>query len=238
MNDKIQFLIDNWDKISKIGTPLWKKIKSMFAKGDKSLGFIKRKSTFMDLYDLSQNSFIKKYSKYILPSIYRGYLLESIKIADLYQKRKKALADKKRKELHIVNPVALRIYNLYNEGILNMVFGLIDDELSQGKSDEEIIGSASKLLDDLINDKSILYVNSFKSRDILYREITIQLKKKKYCIVFGSGKEVVLNIKYVQNQIIDDPFMEEYTLKQNKKVIGKIVHYNLLIVENTPLKIK
>lgn len=64
----VKTLIENWDKIEKISSVVWQKVKALFERGEKSIGFIKRKSIFLNYYNISQRSFIKKYSKYIIPT--------------------------------------------------------------------------------------------------------------------------------------------------------------------------
>ena len=41
MIDVIKELIANWDKIEKISSVVWDKIKVLFEKGDKQIGFIR-----------------------------------------------------------------------------------------------------------------------------------------------------------------------------------------------------
>ena len=136
MIDVIKELIANWDKIEKITSVMWDKIRLLFEKGDKQLGFIRRKSIFLNYYAISQKSFIKNYAKYIIPTEYRGYLLESIVISKLYKEGNIKDADSKRSELGKINPKGLRVYNLYNTGILNVLFEKIDHLLEERKNDE------------------------------------------------------------------------------------------------------
>ncbi len=233
----INALIKNWDKVEKISSEVWKKVKLLFDKGNKSLGFIKRKSIFLNYLEISQKSFIERYSKYIVPAEYRGYLLESIVISKLYKKGKLKDADKKRSELNKVNKNAGRIYNLYNTGILNILFEKIDDLIKEGKNEEEIRGIVSKELDDLINDKSIIYANFFHNEEDLYEKVKTQLINNRYCLIYGSGDNVK-KIKYLFDKILDDSDLDNFEIKHNKKKIGGVQHFNLFIVEKIILQEK
>lgn len=237
MIDIIKELIANWDKIEKISSVVWDKIKALFEMGDKQVGFIRRKSIFLNYYAISQKSFIKNYAKYIIPTEYRGYLLEAIFISKLYKDGKIKDADSKRSELGKINPKGLRIYNLYNSGILNLLFEKIDHLLKEGKNEEEIRGIVSKELDDLINDKSIIYVNLFHNPDELYQKVRSQISTNGYCLVYGSGDNVK-KIKNIFDRVIEDPDLEDFEIKHNKKVIGGVSHFNLLIFEKPQMEDK
>lgn len=231
----VKNLLENWDKIERISSITWQKVKALFERGDKSIGLIKRKSTFLNYYNVSQQSFIKKYSKYIIPTEYRGYLLESIVISDLYKNHQIKDADQKRSELGKVNPKALRIYNLYNSGILSLLFEKIEHLLTNGKNDEEIRGTISNELDDLINDKSIIYVNLYQDEEEIFLKVKNRLSSNRYCLVYGSGDNAQ-KIKSIFNKIIDDPGLEEFEVKHSKKVIGGVTHFNLVIFEKLSIE--
>ena len=226
----IKTIIENWDQIEKISSIAWQKVKVLFERGEKSIGFIKRKSIFSNYYTVSQQSFMKKYSKYIIPTEYRGYLLESIVISDLYKNHKVKDADRKRLELGKVNPKALRIYNLYNSGILSSLFERIEHFQKEGKNEEEIRGIISKELDDLINDRSIIYVNLYHDEEELFYKVKRQLNANRYCLVYGSGDNA-RKIKYLFDKIIEDSELDNFEVKHNKKTIGDIAHFNLVIFE-------
>ncbi len=229
-------IIKNWDKVEELSIEMWKKVKALFDKGDKSIGFIKRIDVFKNYYSLSQKTFIKRYSRYILPTEYRSYLLESMVISNLYKKGESKLADKKRLELSKASTRSLRIYNLYNTGILNILFEKIDSLIRDGRNEEEIIGISSKLLDDLINDKSIIYVNLYHNEEELYSKVKNRLLKERYCLIYGSG-ENVRKIKAIFNKVIEDTDLNNFEVKHNKKNIGNIDHFNLCIFERLSVDI-
>ncbi len=234
-DELVKTLIENWDKIEEISALAWQKIKALFDRGEKSIGFIKRKSIFQNYYAVSQSLFIKKYSKYIIPTEYKGYLLESMVISDLYKNHKLKDADQKRLELGKVNPKALRIYNLYNSGILSLLFEKIERLLVEGKNEEEIRGIISTELDDLINDKSIIYVNLYHDEEEIFLKVKNRLSSNRYCLVYGSGDNAQ-KIKSIFDKIIDDPELEEFEVKHSKKVIGGVTHFNLLIFEKISIE--
>lgn len=234
--DFIKFIVQNWGQIKNISSTTWTKIKDLFNKGDKSLGFIKSKINFLNYYRISQESFLKKYAKYLIPTEYRGYLLQSIVISSLYKEGKNNEADKKRLELNSINPKALRIYNLYNSYILMVVFTKIEDMLREGKSEQEITGTASRMLDDLINDKAIIYVNYLDNMEDIYNEIKKQLNIKKYCVIIGSGKENTKKIIEILSKTINDPYFTNFEIKHFTEIIGTKEHYHVFIYERTVIQ--
>ncbi len=227
--ETIKFIIQNWNQIEKISSLLWKKIKKLFE--HKEIGFIKRKKLFLSYYELSRNSFITRYAKYIIPTEYRAYLLESIAISNLYKKGKREEADKKRLELGKINPRALRIYNLYNSGILSSLFQEIDSLIKDKRKEDEIRGIISKKLDDLINDKSIIYVNLYDTTEDLYEKVRAYAIKNRYCLVYGSGTNTS-KISYIFDRVIQDPKMINFEVKFSQRRIGGILHLNLAIFES------
>lgn len=231
--DFIKFVIQNWGQIKNISSTTWAKIKNLFGRGDKSLGFIKNKIKFLNYYKISQESFLNKYAKYLIPTEYRGYILESIVISSLYRDGKNKEADKKRFELNSINPKALRIYNLYNSYILIVVFAKIEDMLKEGRSEQEITGTASRMLDDLINDKAIIYVNYFDNMEDIYNEIKKQLDIKKYCVIIGSGKDNTKKIIEILSKTINDAYFRNFEIKYFTEKIGNIEHYHVFIYERT-----
>lgn len=225
-----KFLLDNWSKISKIPEDIRDKIKILFRDGKKEIGFIRNKDLFAINYRLSQSGFLKKYSRYIVPAEYRSYLLESIKISNLYESGKNEEGDKLRSDLGRINLIALRVYNLFNTGVLNIVFSEADRLEADCKNAEEITGAISKLLDDLINDKSLIYANEWDNKEALYNKMKTQLLSKKYCVVFGSGRNVD-KIKYLFDKVVDDADLMNYETKYNKQAIGQVQHFYLAILE-------
>lgn len=227
----VSLIIKNWKDIKKISSPLWKKIKGLFEKGDRSLGFIRRKDLFLNYLAVSQKTFVKKYAKHIIPIEYRGYLLQSMILSELYKQKKTEIANKKRSELNKINPKALRIYNLYNSSVLNTVFSQIDKSLKEGLKEAEITGKASRLLDDLINDNAIIYINQFTDSDAAYSKVKLQLKTKNYCLIYGSGNTNITKIKEILNAIVDDLEVSRFSIEHDKRVIGNVHHFSVFIYE-------
>lgn len=153
----------------------------------------------------------------------------------MYKNHKTKDADRKRSELGKTNPKALRIYNLYNSGILSLLFEKIEHLLVEDRNDEEIRGTVSKELDDLINDKSIIYVNLYHNEEELFYKVKEQLSTNRYCLVYGSGDNVK-KIKYLFDKVIGDSDLDNFEVKHNKKTIGGISHFNLLIFEKLSIE--
>lgn len=227
----IKLIIQNWNAIKNIPRETWGKIRKMFQQGNKSLGFIRRPQAFLFYIDVSHTSFINKYAKYILPTEYKGYLLESIVIRKLYQDGKKETADKKRGELLRTNPRANRIFNLYSTDMFNVVFATIDKLITEGRNKEEITGISSQILDDLINDKSIIYVNNWRSFEELCYPVKKQLGAKGYCIMYGSGSDNVKKIKKIYSMIVDDAEFQNFQASHHKHEVAGIPYFSLIIIK-------
>lgn len=116
-----------------------------------------------------------------------------------------------------------------------MLFEKIERLLVEGKNEEEIRGIISKELDDLINDKSIIYVNLYHDEEEIFLKVKNRLSSNRYCLVYGSGDNAQ-KIKSIFDKIIDDPELEEFEVKHSKKVIGGVTHFNLLICEKISIE--
>ena len=227
----IKYMIDNWKSVKGFSKDIWEKIAHSFEKGNKVLGFIKNKDRFNHYIELSKSAFTSKYSKYIIPSEYRGFILNAIDISEEY-KKSKSLGDKLRASFK-TEPKILRIYNLYNSGVLGFVFTEIDKMIEEKKNNEEIIGKISKELDDKINDKSIIYVSQDNTKEDIYSDVVYQLSIKKYCIIYGANKNNVDKVKYVENKVLENDKDEKYYIKSEQQIMNGISHIKLLICEKS-----
>lgn len=235
-NDKLDFIkyiIDNWKSVKEIGKEIWEKIANSFEKGEKILGFIKNKDRFIHYIELSKSAFNSRYAKYIIPSEYRGYILNAIDISEEYKKSKEQ-GDKLRTSFKNESKI-LRIYNLYNSGVLGFIFTEIDKMVEEKKNNEEIIGKISKELDDKINDKSIIYVNQESTKEDIYSDVVYQLKVKTYCIIYGASKSNVAKVKYVENKVLENDKDEKYYIKSEQQVMNGISHIKLVIYEKSSI---
>lgn len=212
-----------------------KKLRSLFNKGYKDFGYIRRVKKFTYYLDLTKKTFFRKYSDYILPSEYRSYLLESIDISNTYASGNKALGDEKRKKLNATSQMAGRIYNLYNSGILTIVFSKIDQMLEECKNKEEIRGTVSKHFDDILTDKAILYIGKYDDDKEAYSKVKHLLENKGYCLVHGAG-ENTSKIKYIHNTIVDDSELSELEVRTNKKEVGDIPHFYLYVFKKSYMR--
>lgn len=229
----IKLLIKNWNTVNRIPRDTWNKIRKMFQKGDKSLGFIKRKSDFLSYYKMSKTTFLQKYHRYILPTEYKGYLLESIVIGNLYNQGKNKEADDKRIDLLKVNKKAGRLCNLFTSGILNIVFSRIDQLINEGKGEAEITGTASQIIDDLINDKSIIYVNHFHNENELFEKVKFQLSIENYCLIYGAGKGQISKIRSIYGKLMEDDELSNFNAQHSQHKIGDTDYFNLAIFHKT-----
>lgn len=228
MTDWLKTLVDNWEEIGKISSSVRKKIRSLFQKGNRSLGFIRNKAVFLEYYELSRKGFAKRYGRYIVPAEYRSYILAAIRINELYRKGEKKQADKLRKELHKSHSKAPRIASMYSGGVLSILFSRIDSLREQGVSDIEITGEASKLLDDLINEKALVFVNNYKTKESVYEEVCRQLRQKRFCLVFGSGRNVS-KIQHILSATLKEKEFEKCETKTRRDSVGGIPQYHLVI---------
>ncbi|MBI4167469.1 MAG: hypothetical protein HY515_00790 [Candidatus Aenigmarchaeota archaeon] len=142
----------------------------------------------------------------------------------------------KRSEMFEINPKALRLYNLYNSGILFVVFDTIDKTIAEGKTEAEITGVASKMLDDLMTDKSIIYVHLWRNEDELYQAVKSQLRATKYCLIFGSGKDNINKIQHVFSALTNDEDLSNFATAHNQRRIGNVDHFSLAIFQKTRIE--
>ncbi len=115
------------------------------------------------------------------------------------------------------------------------MFSHIDKLIAEGKNDTEITGSASKVLDDLINDKAIIYVNLSHSQEGLFTDMKKALKERGYCILYGSGTDNTKKILHVQSEMMEDKELSNFSIQLNRYEIGDIKHVNVVIYEKTKI---
>lgn len=200
----IKILKQSWGSGAKIAKRHWEKLRGLFKKGDKSIGLVAHPEKFQIFQEISRRSFVKKYSPYIYPTKYRAYLLQSIAIKNFYEIGDKKKADKMRIDLAKQDSSAARICSLYSSGMLSVVWKRIDQMLEAGDDDATITGTATKILDDLISNKSIIYVKQDMSLEQVTKTAAAQFEKQNYCLIFGSESQVK-KVEKVSELLEDHP---------------------------------
>jgi len=227
-NDKLRILktlIDNWETLGRLTAVAKGKLRKIFGSPEKPIGFIRRDSVFRNLMTIFQSSSIKKYATYIVPTEYRAYLIRSVRINKLYQSGKKEQADRERSKL---DQRARRLYNLYATRIIAIVFDKIDELQKLGLPEATITGHASKMIDDLMNDKCIIYVTPFHGKKKLYSVARKMVLGNGYCLIHSSGN-CVPTAQYIYTELGKDSKTKTMDIKIQKYEIGGIRHFNLAI---------
>jgi len=226
----INFLKANWSALRKIKQSYWKRIRSLFQQGEKVVGFVKRPEEMNTFVQLSRRSFLRKYSVYILPSEYRAYLIQSIYIRELYRLGNRKEADKKRCELNKQDWRAGRLFKLHSSTMLTVLWKTIDSMIAEGYSDDLITGKASKMLDDLMNDKALIYINQYRARKAIIDTAIGEFKTKGYCLIFGTDSQIP-RVEKVRRDIAEHPAFARAKMDINYWNDEKVSHACLTITE-------